>query len=216
METLTKWVFLFFKPSPDISGRGINWAPPLWVWQRAEPLRGSSVAAELFPMDVSSQPWEDVCSPRVLPQWSHCGEPQGRLPLSLGGCPSLQCSWALTKNRSKVIRKRPDVVVCCTTLAIWDCSCGMPAFPSTGCATPFIMISKGRAALAIEKGLEQSFLLEPGKGQPGMRRLQFPLGLLSRSAGCRRGQHGWSWRHLALDQGVQQPLMHSIASPWWW
>lgn len=52
------------------------------------------------------------------------------------------------------------------TLAVCGCSCGMPAFPSTGCATPFLMTSKGKATLAIEKGLEQSFLLELGKGQP--------------------------------------------------
>lgn len=97
------------------------------------------------------------------------------------------------------------------TVSVWGYTCGMPAFPSTSCATPFIMTSKGMVALAIEKGLEQSFLLEPGRGQPGMRQLQFPLGLLLRSAGCRRGQHGWSRWHLAPDQGVQQPLMHSIA-----
>lgn len=51
-------------------------------------------------------------------------------------------------------------------LAVWGYSCGTPAFPSTGCATPFLMTSKGKARLAIEKGLEQSFLLELGKGQP--------------------------------------------------
>lgn len=34
--------------------------------------------------------------------------------------------------------------------AVWGCSCGTPAFPSASCATPFVMASKGKVALAVE------------------------------------------------------------------
>lgn len=57
----------------------------------------------------------------------------------------------------------------CNTVAAWGSSRGVPAFPSTGCTTPFPVTSKGKMMLAFEKGLEQSFLLELGKGQPGAK-----------------------------------------------